>query len=439
MLSLEGVRLERGGHVLARDLDLRLGEPGLTVLQGANGSGKSSLLRLLKGLLPPAGGRRVLSSGLEEARIGLLLPDPQNQLLSDTVLGELSLPLRYRRLPREQILARCESLGRELDLLDHFSTDARTLSGGLQQLVCLGAILIQEPRILLLDEVCTFLDPAHRERLARVVAARAGHTAVLQVSHREDETRRARRCLELGPTGIRSVEPGERDPADHTAMIGPWIPLEHPHPGGPAGPPVLAVEGLCFRWSDRKSNLFNNLNDRLPLGGGCLLTGSQGQGKSTLILLAAGLLDCRSGRIGLEGAPGQALPLFQFAEKQFTGDVLREELLEGGIASSTDLDRLWRDAGLDPGLLDQPSRTLSGGEGRLAALVSLLLQRPAALLLDEPFTGLDTRGLIRMRRLLADWRDGGGGLLLATHDPELARDLCASHRELRDGCLLEAD
>lgn len=432
MLALEGAVLARGHRVLARGIGLELDTPGLTVLGGANGCGKSSLLRALKGLLPLAGGRRVLSGGLVESRIGLLLPDPQNQLLSDSVLGELSLPLRFARLPRETILERCEALGRELDLLDLFRRDPRTLSGGLQQLVCLGAILIQQPRVLLLDEVCTFLDRPHRERLADLVARRAETASVLQVSHRQEVAERARHCLELGPEGIHPVDPGITGRA---RRVGSWIARDQALPGGPATGPRLVARGLHFRWPGQAEPVYQGLEAELCLGGGCLLTGLQAQGKSSLVLLAAGLLDPESGSIGLEPA-GVALPLFQYAEKQFTGECLRQELLEGMPDKAGQLADLWQQAGLSPDLLDQPSRTLSSGEGRLAALVSLLLLEPAALLLDEPFTGLDASGVIHLRSLLARWRDQGGGLLLATHDPELARDLCASRWEVCRGRLL---
>ena len=72
MLSLTRVSLARGKRLLARDLDLQLDRPGLNVLHGASGCGKSSLLRLLKGLLAPAAGERHLASGMREADIGLL-------------------------------------------------------------------------------------------------------------------------------------------------------------------------------------------------------------------------------------------------------------------------------------------------------------------------------------------------------------------------------
>ncbi|MCB1045575.1 MAG: ATP-binding cassette domain-containing protein [Calditrichaeota bacterium] len=436
MLSLTRVSLARGKRLLARDLDLQLDRPGLNVLHGASGCGKSSLLRLLKGLLAPAAGERHLASGMREADIGLLLPDPQNQLLSDTVLGDLSLPLRYRGLPRERILERCETLGRELGLLNHFSHHPRTLSGGMQQLLCLGAILIQEPRVLLLDEVCTFLDREHRARLAEIVRARSATAAVLQVSHRAEVALAADRLLELCPTGLRESDRPSPDSPVIQTLVSAAIPHEQPLPAARAGEegPWLALEALQFQWPDACVVLFDRMSARLPLGQGCLLTGNQEAGKSTLILLAAGLLQPTAGRIGLEH--GQALPLFQFSEKQFTGDILEHELLEGRPEETDELHSLWERAGLKAERLLGPARHLASGERRLAALVSLLLLKPAALLLDEPFTGLDASGVRRLRSLLADWRDRGGGLLVATHDPELVADLCSSHWKIGAGELI---
>jgi len=228
VLRLSGVHHSRGGiEVLAIDaLELEAGER-LAVL-GPNGAGKTTLLRLLAGLEAPTAGAveldgvRVAGANLDvRRRIGYATQRPG--LLSTTVIRNVELPLRWRRLAagarRQAALAALE----RLNVAHLAERKALSLSGGEAQRVSLARALAVEPEVLLLDEPASGLDAeAHRaffDDLESVLADRA--TTLVQVTHRADEALRlADRIAVLTHGAIRQL--GEptlvlRQPADAIA------------------------------------------------------------------------------------------------------------------------------------------------------------------------------------------------------------------------------
>jgi len=196
-LSVIGVRQVRGGREVLRvdRLDVEPGEH-LSVL-GPNGAGKTTLLRLLAGVDSPHSGE-VTVDGVSTARGGVALrrrvayATQRPGLLSTSVLRNVELPLRWRKVPRRHrrdlAMAALERL-RVADLADR---PARGLSGGQQQRVSLARALAIDPAVLLLDEPAAGLDAQSRSAffadLEQALADRA--TTVVQVSHRAEEALR---------------------------------------------------------------------------------------------------------------------------------------------------------------------------------------------------------------------------------------------------------
>ena len=227
VLKLSGVRHIRGGRqVLAIDaLELRAGER-LAVL-GPNGAGKTTLLRLLAGLEAPSAGSveldgaRVAGADLDvRRRIGYATQRPG--LLSTTVIRNVELPLRWRRLaPTRRRQAALAALER-LNVAHLAERKALSLSGGEAQRVSLARALAVEPQVLLLDEPASGLDAeAHRaffDDLESALDDRA--TTVVQVTHRADEALRlADRIAILIDGAVRQLgNPASvlRQPADPT-------------------------------------------------------------------------------------------------------------------------------------------------------------------------------------------------------------------------------
>jgi polar amino acid transport system ATP-binding protein len=159
----------RGGPVL-RDVSLQVRKGEILSVIGPSGSGKSSLLRVLIGLLPPSAGQIVLDGEpidyasrrhRQRVRDRLAIVFQQFNLFQNmTALRNVTVtPVKIRGEARAKAQARAEALLRRVGLADKFNSYPDELSGGQQQRVAIARALALEPEILLLDEVTSALDP----------------------------------------------------------------------------------------------------------------------------------------------------------------------------------------------------------------------------------------------------------------------------------------
>ena len=164
-------------HLAAlRDVSLSLSEQRIGVI-GANGSGKSTFVRMINGLIKPTAGR-VTVDGLDtdrdgkavRRRVGFCFTDPDAQILMPTVAEDLAFGLRGRGLSRDEVTDKVESALAAYDLLGYRDHPASLLSGGQKQLLALASVLIIEPCVLVLDEPATLLDLANTQRVQRLIA-----------------------------------------------------------------------------------------------------------------------------------------------------------------------------------------------------------------------------------------------------------------------------
>lgn len=152
------------------DIDLAIEEGGFYVICGASGSGKSTLLRQLKTSLQPVGqrGGRILYYGrdLEEvsqytqsAKIGFVFQNPDTQIVTDKVWHELAFGLESIGMPQDMIRVRVAEMASYFGIQNWFYQSTDTLSGGQKQLLNLASVMVMHPKVLLLDEPVSQLDP----------------------------------------------------------------------------------------------------------------------------------------------------------------------------------------------------------------------------------------------------------------------------------------
>lgn len=171
-------------HYAVRHLDFEVKEGGFLCVVGSNGSGKSTLCNALVGLIPHHFRGRAHGevsifgaavSGREIADIsndvGFVFQNPFNQLsyTADTVAEELAYGLCNRGVPRPEMVRRVHKMAEEIHLEELLDRNPLELSGGQVQRVALGSTLILNPKILVLDECTTQLDPLGSEEIFDIV------------------------------------------------------------------------------------------------------------------------------------------------------------------------------------------------------------------------------------------------------------------------------
>jgi energy-coupling factor transporter ATP-binding protein EcfA2 len=450
-----------------RGLDLRIEEGERVLLLGASGAGKSTLLLGLAGLLDPSGGGgsegellvRGRSPQAARDETGVVFQDPETQLVMARAGDDVAFGLENRCVPTERIWPAVHAAlaAVAFPYPDDRRTDA--LSGGEQQRLAIAGALALSPRLLLLDEPTANLDPdgaADVRALVALLTADRARTLVL-VEHRVAESLALVDRVVVIAAGGGVVADGA--PTDVFAREGPrlaalgvWVPGPAPTApprSGTVGRVLATGTGLAFRYPASEAWALDGVDLAVRAGEALALGGPNGSGKSTLALLCAGLLRPARGTARLGDDDAWRLParrlvtrvgtVFQNAEHQFVASRVDDELAIGprragksraesrGIAAAL-LERL----GLAHLAAANPF-TLSGGEQRRLSVATALAAAPPLLVLDEPTFGQDRRTYGELIVLLAQQRDGGGGLLFASHDPHLVAGLADRTLTLRAG------
>ncbi|PJF09058.1 energy-coupling factor ABC transporter ATP-binding protein [Pseudorhodobacter sp. MZDSW-24AT] len=176
-LVLTGACVSLAGKAVLHDLTLHLQEQRIGII-GRNGSGKSTLLRLLAGLIAPSTGR-VQVEGVDPFRarremlshLGILFQNPDHQILFPTVEEELRFGLEQMGLPKAEAQAQVMALLARHGRSHWQGVSTATLSQGQRHWLCLQAVLLMQPRSILLDEPFAGLDLPTQARLTRALAA----------------------------------------------------------------------------------------------------------------------------------------------------------------------------------------------------------------------------------------------------------------------------
>jgi energy-coupling factor transporter ATP-binding protein EcfA2 len=367
-----------------RDVSLEL-EPGEVVaLLGPSGGGKSTLLRALAGLVPHFhGGRfsgRVEVDGLDTRRtrpgdlagtVATLFQDPEDQVVFTRVAAEVAFGLENLGAPPEEIAPRALEALAAVGAAHLAERPVAELSGGELQRVCLAAVLAFEPRLLLLDEPTSQLDPdgaATAIELARV----SGAAVVVSEQRPERVLDACDRVLFL------------RDGRLSYDLPDAWLPREESLPdAAPSGSPVCTLDRVSFAYGERAA--VEGASLQVGHGEIVALVGPNGSGKTTLAKLAAGLLEPAAGRV--ERA-GRACYLSQDPGRYLVRERADEEV---ALAVGGDLEparRALASVGL-AGFEGRHPRDLSSGERERLALAAVIVAEPDLLVLDEPTRGVD--------------------------------------------------
>lgn len=462
-----------------RNFDCTIADGERVLLLGASGSGKSTVLAALTGVLGSADeGTEVgqlLIDGKHPTRVrgqvGLVMQDPESQVVLAKVGDDLAFGCENLGVPREQIWPRVraalDAVGLDLPL-DH---PTGALSGGQKQRLAIAAALAMQGEVgqpgairggvLCLDEPTANLDPVGigeiREAVARVVADRT--TTLLVVEHRVDVwAELVDRIIVVGSDGVLADGPVATvlaEQAETLLAAGIWVPgapleLSARQATSSSGP-LLWTEGLTTGY-DAAKPVSQDLAVSIPEGLSTVITGPSGAGKSTLALTLAGLLAPLAGRVQateslrppahhrmrrsrkrLDPADPHTWSsrdlltrlgtVFQQPEHQFVERSVRTELAVGLRALgwpqaqiNARVDELLEVLHLGA-LAEANPFTLSGGEQRRLSVGTVLATSPALIVLDEPTFGQDRNTWTDLARLVLQILDEGRTIVSVTHDP----------------------
>lgn len=487
-------------------LDWSVPQGAFALLVGGTGSGKSTLLSLLKPEIAPAGERtgdtRVLGENVADMdvrasaeRVGYVFQDPENQIVCKTVWHEMAFGLENLGVSRDEMRRRVAETSYFFGLEDWLHRDTDTLSGGRKQLLSLAAVLALRPRVLLLDEPTSQLDPVaeknflhalfrvNRELGCTVVVATHQPRPMLEyatcayrieggrvrevadiasLGHREElfsgeasgwgASRRAKNGVfssasgQLGSLDPRAGAPGAEKwlKSDKSGEFEAQIPPQDDSgaPSRAGGCRILpkmhagsatTLAGSWFRYDRASGWVLRGLDAAFSAGAVHAVVGGNGCGKSTMLSVLAKTVKLQRGH--MERGAGSAALLPQNPKALLVAETVRDELMEWASTCGYDEAVAWERAaslGLS-GLDGRHPYDLSGGQRQLLALAKLLLIGPELLLLDEPTKGLDLASRRIIARALRDHAEAGGTVIMATHDLDFAEQVADDIAMMFDG------
>lgn len=167
---------------------------------GRNGSGKSTISRLINGLLVPdpepdsaiyIDGEKLTEDNVWQVRdqVGIVFQNPDNQFVGATVADDVAFGLENRGMPRPQMLKRVKAAIKAVDMLDYANTEPSNLSGGQKQRVAVAGILAVEPKIIIFDEATSMLDPEGKRKILSIARRlqQERHLTVISITHDVEE------------------------------------------------------------------------------------------------------------------------------------------------------------------------------------------------------------------------------------------------------------
>jgi len=464
------------------DLEVQPGE--MLLIAGASGCGKTTLARCINGLIPRSYrgefSGRVLLNDRDIANLNLvdvsqvvatLLQDPERQIVSSNVLGEIAFGPENLGLPRAEIRTRIDEVLKRLRIEHLADRETFNLSGGEKQKIALAGVLAMRPSILLLDEPLASLDPVSAHEALGLFRRLADEgTTVLMIEHRVEDALAARpdrllymsagevhylgpvdelpmqidyrqvklpaqwvihrarqRSAGMGAGGaVEPVHLREAEAIDVTPLILPPVrPRAYLHET-----PLVVFENVSFAYGDGPE-ILHNINLEIHSGDMIAILGPNGAGKSTLVKHAIGLLKPTRGEVLVGGQNTRHISVaqnartigyvFQSPAHMLFAPSVREELAFGpqnlgfeendireNIADSVSALNL-------VGLEDYPPLGLSFGQQKRTTIAAVLAMRSKIMIMDEPTAGQDFANYTRFMNTLCSATLASGQSVLSEH------------------------
>jgi energy-coupling factor transporter ATP-binding protein EcfA2 len=435
------------------NLSLDIYENEFLAILGGNGSGKSSLAKLLAGLAGNFTGeityrgqpvtnydRDIFSD------VTMILQEPQNQILMPTVRDEIAFPLENRKLSPDQIDLKTGAIAKQFRLENLLDRKTDELSGGQITSLALATALVTDPKVIILDEPDSHLDSDSRQILTDFTTSRKNNLTVILISQYLESIKGADRCLILGEgksyfCGVPHELFANREVLENSGLFPQTRRsvkeniIERSEANRNKINPNLALKDVSFSY-DKANPVLADINLEIFPGEIIGLYGPSGSGKTTLGFLMAGLYKPDKGMILLNGNSldkmtpkqirSQIAISMQFPERALIGHTVAEDIAFGPQnLNLNDIDSRvesnLRQFKLEY-LRSRHPFTLSGGQKRRSALAGVIALDSAIIILDEPTAGLDPQSTADFIGWIAGNRNHT--FIMISHDCGLLDSIC---------------
>ena len=478
------------------NISLSVREGEFIVICGRSGCGKTTLLRLLKNELAPVGKREGeilfcgkamddIDAGTSAKSVGFVAQNPESQTVTDKVWHELAFGMENLGYDADEMRLRAGELANYFGINGWLHSDTAALSGGQKQLLALASVMALSPKVLLLDEPTSQLDPIaasgfintlqkiNRELGMTVILSEHRLEEVFPIADRvvvmdegkivcSDEPEKV--CGTLAKSPISAGFPSAarifsgldgKGKCPLTVREGreflssfekKSLPVEEEKPSDEV---AFSMKNVWQRYERNSPDILKGADIEVRRGEIFSLLGGNGSGKTTLISVIAGIEKAYRGKItilgknikkyGAELHRGIVAMLPQDVSTVFIKNTVRDDLFDicRAVGCSKDeagkkIAAICAELSITEVLSRHPY-DLSGGEGQRAALAKILLTEPKILLLDEPTKGIDAFAKQTLMAILRRLSEGGVTVFIVTHDTEFSAEISDRCAMLFDG------
>lgn len=448
-----------------REFNLKIADGEFVLLCGSSGCGKTTVTRLINGLVPhfyPGTlNGQVLVNGKEPARmplfdtasmVGSVFQNPRSQFFNVDTTSELAFGCENMGMPQTVIQKRMRSAVHDLKMEKLLDRSIFALSGGEKQKIACGSAAALEPQVLVLDEPSANLDAAAIEELKKLLMVwkAQGKTIIIAEHRLYYLAELADRVLYMENGTVAHTFSGAAFaamPQTELRKLGLRVlSLKNLPPRGSRKPITtkkLLLKKFHFAYRGG-SDVLQIDEEEVPCGAIVAIVGSNGAGKSTFARCLCGLerrcpgtLSFGTKRFGSRERLNRCYMVMQDVNHQlFTESVLDEVLLSMEHEDEQRAHSILDGLGLLP-LAEAHPLSLSGGQKQRVAIASAVASERSVILFDEPTSGLDLRGMERVARNVRTLAEMGKTIFVVTHDPEFILACCTHLFRLKNGNIVE--
>lgn len=447
-------------HGKIQNINLHIETGEFVLLCGASGSGKTTITRLINGLIPhfyegnlkgsiQIDGREINEQPLYETAkvVGSVFQNPKSQFFNVDTTSELAFGCENMGMSKENINQRILKTVNEMQLKPLMDRNIFQLSGGEKQKIACGCVSVSNPEIIVLDEPSSNLDEAtmeslrqqlklwKRQRKTIVVAEHrlaylwdlVDHIVFMEQGQIKMEKqgleKREISANEISALGLRTIEKKSIYNAQNRVM-------ECRKKNKKRIMDSLVLTDFSFSYKNGRE-VFHIPKLMLPMNEITAIVGTNGIGKSTFLRCLCGLEKKCKGTISLQGKVLKqkerlktVFMVMQDVNHQlFTESVMEELLISMGEENEEAAERILAELDLLE-FKDRHPASLSGGQKQRVAVASAVASKRKIIVFDEPTSGLDYKHMIQIAKLLRRLQKSGVSVFVATHDAELIENCC---------------